>query len=393
KDIAIGHWRLKADGKEIETGDLPELDLAPGATTQLTIPVKAFTAQPGAEYFLELSFTLKQDQSWAKAGHEIAWDEFRLPDASPLPAAPVQAMPSLKLTPDDARVVVTGKGFEVTFDKKAGTLASLQFKGVQLINTPLRPDFWRAPTDNDRGRNMAKSQGIWRTAHEDAQVQSVTVEEESRLRAVTVKVALKLPKVDAEWETSYTVYGSGDITVNARFKPSRTNLPQLVRMGMQMTIPAGFEKITWCGPGPQETYCDRKDAKVGIYSGTVEDQFFARYTEPGESGNKVDVRWVTLTNSNGLGLLAVGQPLLSVNALHYTTDDLQNAKHAFQLKHRDFVTLNLDLKQQGAGGDDSWGAWPHPEYLIPCAPYSYQFRLRPFDSNDDPAKLARSAGF
>ncbi len=100
-----------------------------------------------------------------------------------------------------------------------------------------------------------------------------------------------------------------------------------------------------------------------------------------------------LNKDKGVGLLAVGRPLLSVNALHYTTDDLQNAKHAFQLTRRDFITLNLDLKQQGAGGDNSWGAWPHPEDLIPCKPYDYSFRLRPFSATDDPAKLARTPEF
>jgi beta-galactosidase len=159
---------------------------------------------------------------------------------------------------------------------------------------------------------------------------------------------------------------------------------------MQMVLPAGFDRITWLGPGPQETYCDRKDARVGLYSGTVRDQFFHDYVEPGESGNKVDVRWVALTSRKGAGLLAVGLPLLSVNALHHTTDDLQAAEHPHELPRRDFTVLNLDWKQQGVGGDDSWGAWPHEQYLIPCQEQSYSFRLRPFRAGQDPGKLART---
>src|ERR1035437_1868814 len=173
KDVAAGAWRLKADGKEIQSGKLPELDLAPGATKRVTIPVKAFTPQPGAEYFLELSFTLKGNQPWAKAGQEIAWDEFKLPDAAPAPKVNMAAIPSPSVTQDGARIVVAGKEFSVAFEKKAGTLASLKFKGTELINAPLRPDFWRAETDNDRGRNMVRSQGVWRTAHEGAEVRGV----------------------------------------------------------------------------------------------------------------------------------------------------------------------------------------------------------------------------
>jgi beta-galactosidase len=370
KDIATGHWQLKADGKKIQSETLPELDVAPGKTTQVSIPIKPFSPQPGAEYFLEVSFKLKADQSWAKAGHELAWDEFKLPDSVPAPQITDGA--PLKLAGD----TITGKGFAVVFDKRTGKLKSWRANGVELIGSPLRPDFWRAPTDNDRGRNMVKSQGVWRDVHKDASVTSVNIEQAAPNKVVA-KVVLSLPKVKAAWVTMYTVLGSGDIIVTAEFKPTDTKLPKLPRLGMQMTLPAGFERISWLGPGPQETYSDRKDARVGVYSGTVRQQFFADYTEPGESGNKVDVRWVTLTNKDGVGLQAIGMPLLSVNALHHTTDDLQNAKHAFQLPRRDEVTLNLDLVQQGVGGDDSWGAWPHDEFLIKCQPAGYEFRLRP----------------
>ncbi|MBC8094696.1 MAG: beta-galactosidase, partial [Akkermansiaceae bacterium] len=195
---------------------------------------------------------------------------------------------------------------------------------------------------------------------------------------------------DAVWTTTYRVFASGDVVVAARFQPGKTNLPSLPRLGMQMTLSAGFEQITWFGPGPQETYSDRKDARVGIYSGTVEEQFYPHYSIPGETGNKVDVRWVTLTNQKGVGLLAIGEPLLSVNALHYGTEDLNAGIHPYQLPRRDYVTLNLDLKQQGVGGDNSWGAWPHREFLIPLREYSYSFRLRPITAKDSPGKIART---
>ncbi|MBI5396595.1 MAG: DUF4981 domain-containing protein [Verrucomicrobia bacterium] len=384
KHIATTHWRLTGDGHELQRGDLPTPNLAPGASTALAVPVKPFKPSPGVEYFLEMSFRLKGDEVWAKKGHEIAWDQFKLPDAAPAPAAAVASAPTLAQT--DAQIVVTGRNFIATFDKKAGSLASLKFKGVELIATPLRPDFWRAPTDNDRGRKAEKSQGVWRSAHEGAQVRNVTAQQQKS--AVAVTATLSLPKVGAEWATTYTVFGSGDIIVSAQFKPSKTKLPKIPRLGMQMTLPKGFEQITWLGPGPHETYSDRKDARVGLYNGAVRGQFFSDYTEPGESGNKVNVRWAALSNGK-VGLLAVGMPLLSVNALHHTTDDLQSAKHAFELPARDITVLNLDLVQQGVGGDNSWGAWPHEEFMIPCREQGYSFRLRPFAASEDPEKLAR----
>jgi beta-galactosidase len=179
--------------------------------------------------------------------------------------------------------------------------------------------------------------------------------------------------------------------VDARFKPGKTDLPKLPRLGMQMTLPAGFDRITWMGPGPQETYCDRADAKVGLYKGTVQGQYFWDYTEPGESGNKVDVRWAAISNGR-VGLLAMGQPLLSLNALHQTTDDLEAVEHPFEMPHRKVTVLNLDWMQQGAGGDDSWGAWPHEQYLIPCREQGYRFSLRPYDTwGGDLLTLARKS--
>lgn len=394
RGVVTGHWRLTGDGKELQQGELHPLDLEPRGIKHITIPVKAFTPEPGVEYFLDLSFRLRKDESWAKKGHEIAWDQFKLPDAAPAPAADLAALPALKTTQTDAQIVVAGKDFTATFDKQAGSLASLKFKGTELIASPLHPHFWRAQTDNDRGRNMAGSQGVWRRAHEGAQAQSVTADTAAPNR-VAVKVALALPKVGATWETTYTVLGSGDVLVEASFKQvaSDKRSPKLPRLGMQMVLPAGFERVTWLGPGPQETYCDRKDARVGVYDSTVEEQFFADYSEPGETGNKVDVRWLALRNKNGVGLLAVGQPLLSANALHYGTEDLNAGEHPFELPRRDTITLNLDLKQQGVGGDDSWGAWPHDQFMIPCQDYTYRFRLHPLSAGEEPGKVARANRF
>ena len=390
KDIASVDWRVTGDGKEIQHGSMPAPDLAPHATTQLQVPVKAFDPQPGVEYFLELSFRLNQDELWARKGHELAWDQFKLPDAAASPALITEGSGPLQVYRSDFLARVTGRNFLAAFDTHTGGLISLNYKGVELIKSPLRPDFWRAPTDNDRGRNADKSQGIWRKAHEDAQVTGFDVKQSGPDR-VTVTVAENLPKVSAKWQTTYTILGGGDILIDAVFSPGNTNLPKIPRVGMQMVMPAGFERIAWLGPGPYETYCDRSDARVGRYSGTVRDQFYWDYVEPGESGNKVDVRWVALTNRKGIGLLAVGQPLLSVNALHYTTDDLQSAEHPYQLPVRDIVVLNLDWKQEGLGADNSWGAWPHEQFLIPCQEYEYRFRLRPIDKRDDCEELARQS--
>ena len=390
KEVAELQWEVTGDGRLLQEGIMPCPNLAPQSTIQLTVPIQAFQPVPGIEYFLNLSFVLSKDEAWAARGHEIAWDQFRLPDQVPSRSVPAEGISPLIVTEEETQIVVGGNDFVVSFDKASGTLASLTHAGTELIEAPLRPDFWRAPVDNDRGRGMEKTQGIWQTAHEDAEVQRIAVESADEQRVI-ISVQIALPKVKARWVTRYTVESTGMILVTVDFIPRKKSLPKLPRLGMQMTVPAGFDCITWFGPGPHETYIDRKDARVGRYTATVRDQFCYDYVEPGESGNKVEVRWAALQNEEGLGLLIVSDPkqYLSLNAMHHTAADLQAAEHPFELPHRDTVVLNLDWKQQGLGGDDSWGAWPHDEYLIPCTPQSYRFWLRPITSESDIEQWAR----
>jgi beta-galactosidase len=239
----------------------------------------------------------------------------------------------------------------------------------------LVPSFWRAPTDNDRGNQMPNRQGIWKQAGPGRDIKRVAAEQ---LGPQIVRIAVEetLPANNSSYGCTYTVYGNGDVIVESALEPAG-ELPDLPRFGMQMAMPAEFSTITWYGRGPHETYWDRKTgAAVGVYSGPVETQVH-QYIRPQENGNKTDVRWVALTDADGVGLLAVGMPLLSVSAWPYTLEDLERADHPYELPARDTVTVNLDYKQMGVGGDDSWGARPHPEYTLPAKPYSYRFRLTP----------------
>ncbi|OVE78622.1 hypothetical protein BVY01_04905, partial [bacterium I07] len=190
-----------------------------------------------------------------------------------------------------------------------------------------------------------------------------------------------LPAGKSELNIVYTIYGSGDIVVDTRFTPGM-KLPDLPRFGMQMQIPGRFNKMTWFGRGPHESYWDRKTgAAIGIWEGSVEDQIHP-YIFPQETGNKTDVRWVTWTDSQKAGLLVVGMPGLSISAWPFTMQDLERAEHTFDLNHRRQITVNIDHKQMGLGGDNSWGARTHPEYRLPAKPYQYRFRLRPLDGSE-----------
>ena len=382
QDLLRGTWRLLADGREVRSGSIDKLNIAPRQAATVTIPYGPLKREPGVEYWLDLSFVLGPDLPWALSGHELAWAQFQLPAYAPAAARPAPG--DLQVSESAGEVVVSGQDFQLTIDRAEGLIRSFRVKGAELVRAPLRPHFWRAPTDNDRGNGMPSRCAAWRYAGRDWQVQSVDIRPRPP-RRVEVSVKADLPAVGGTCTLDYVIQPDGEVSVKMAYQPGAKKVAEMPRFGMQMEMPAGFENMTWYGKGPQETYWDRQDARVGVYEAKVADQL-VNYTEPGETGNKEDVRWVALTNDQGLGLLAVGAPRLSVNALHYTTDDLQSAKHAYQMAWRDFVTLNLDWHQMGVGGDDSWGARPHDAFMLPGAkPCEYTLRLRPFQGNADAA--------
>ncbi len=389
-EIAVGRWELRADDRLLGEGSLGVLDIAPHATREVTIALPQIRREPGVEYWLDLVFLLKSDTPWARTGHVLAWEQLALPIRAPAPKLATGALPELTVLGGPTDVEVRGAGFSATFDPTTGLLSSLQREGVEILAGPLHPHFWRAPVDNDRGNFMTRRSGVWRDAHRTLTVRSFRTETPAR-GVVRIVVGADLPTVGASYALTYTVYGSGDIVVEASFEPGEKPLPELPRFGMQARLQPGFENLEWYGRGPEETYADRDDLRVGVYRTTVDENYFD-YSQPQETGNKVDVRWAALTNDDGVGLLAVGDPLLGVNALHYATEDLDQALYRHHLTRRDEVFLNLDWKQRGLGGDDSWGALPHEEFRLPAAPYSYRFRLRTFDrASESPMELGRVA--
>ncbi|HRX86286.1 MAG TPA: glycoside hydrolase family 2 TIM barrel-domain containing protein [Phycisphaerae bacterium] len=388
-DAVTGRWEIVADNDTLQRGALDGLDIAPGADREIRIPFESRTPAPGVEYFLNVHFELASQTAWAPRGHEVAWAQFKLPVAAPAKLVEADALPMLTAETSSNGLRFGGGGVVWTIATDTGLLTSCRFHDVELLRAPLRPDFWRALTDNDRGNQMAERLGVWRDAGRGWQLDRLTIDAEPR-QSVELTARGRLTSVGCTYELKYVIYSRGDAVITARFSPGDKPLPELPRFGMQMALSGAFDRIAWFGRGPQETYCDRQDAPVGWYAGAIADQYFADYSRPGETGNKTDVRWAALTGKNGAGLLVVGAPLLSVNALPYATSDLEAARHPCALPRRDFVTLNIDLRQMGVGGDDSWGAQPHEEYRIPAQPYAYRFRLRPFDATHaSPVELSR----
>jgi beta-galactosidase len=416
-DFVDALWQVAVDDEVVQEGTLPKMPLGAGQEQEITIPLQKPTLKPGAESWLKINFALSQDALWAERGYVVAWDQFKLPfEGPPVPVADVESMPELKFKKTRGNITVTGKDFSLIVGTKnfygrnfEGAIKSFKVNGKELVSAPLIPNFWRVPLDNDFDMQwdeyfvegisgMPRRQGIWRQAGQNRWVTLVKAEQ---IRPQVVRITAKsiLPVGQAKFRTVnvgyhgntdiapvgvpnyrniYTIYGSGDVIVEASFDPGDMNLPDLPRFGMQMGIPGEFNTMTWYGRGPQENYQDRKTgAAVGVYSGQVE-ELIHDYVRPQENGNREDVRWMALTNKEGFGLLAVGEPYLSVSAWPYMMMDLERARHINELPRRNTITVNLDYKQMGVGGDDGWGARPHAQYRLECKPYSYRFRLRPY---------------
>ena len=395
KDVAEGRWAVVVGGRTIASGAVPELDIPPGAERDYTLPVPAqYSVRCHEQPFLNLSFTSKQDALWAKRGHELAWEQ--LPLAPPSPAcAATDGAPALDIDEQGDEIRLSAKDFSLVFDKRAGVITGYTYKDTKLIDRGPAPDFWRAMTDNDRGAlkqigalpspkglppkgTPPKGILIWREigpAWKVGEVQLKRVDEHS----ARIWVQADLAPVGAKAAMSYTVDGSGDVIVEMSYEPGSQPLPMIPRIGTELVLHPGLENIEWYGRGPIETYQDRKFERVGVYRSTV-DKEWVDYSRPQENGNKVDVRWVTLTNRQGVGLRATGMPLLSVGAKHFEKKDMEEAEYTFEIPRRAETFLNLDLAQMGAGGIDSWSqkAFPIEPYRLPAdKQYSFMYRLSP----------------
>ncbi len=372
------HWRIVLDGEIIQSGLLALPEVAPGTEAVVSVP---YTLPQHGDAWLDVFFTLSGDTRWAERGHDIAWAQFPLPvPAAPVVSAALATLPPLFLTETIGRLEITGEDFKLAFDTDTGALTDWEYLDTPLLVSGPALSVWRAPTDNDvcmasEWRKAGLDRLVSRTtavSWEQAAPQSISLVAETVLAAVSHRPAFSV-------RYSYTVYGSGDVLLETTAAPLQSGLPPLPRMGLQMTLPVGFNSFAWDGLGPHESYPDRRESvRRGIYSGTVAEQF-QNYIRPQENGNKSDVRWAAVTDSRGLGLLATAQTLLNVSVHHYTTQDLTEAQHTYALTPRPETILHLDYAQSGLGSQ-SCGPGPLPQYLLQPSEVSFAVRLTPFSA-------------
>jgi beta-galactosidase len=394
-------WTLSEDGTPIQRGELAPLDVEPGSRTSATLPVQPPALQPGAEYFLRVSFHLREDTLWAKKGHEVAWQQLAVPyRVPPAPALAVDPAAGVAVAESGDLVTLAGKSFKVAFSRSTGTIASLTYGLVAVIVPPSVSttgpllNVFRALTDNDVWlRRPFYDSGLSQLQHRVRSFK-VTSLGPARARVDVVTECLGFKGRGFVHTASYLVHGDGTIAVDNRIDPVG-ELPPLPKLGLAMIVPGALDRFTWLGRGPGESYPDRKaSADVGLYSGSVSEQF-VEYVRPQENGNKEEVRWATLTDGSGAGLLIVADGHLAMTVSHFTPDDLDQARHRdgeprrFQrLVPRRDVYVALDYQQMGLGGA-SCGPNPMGQYqCLMTKPVRFRFSFRPCGPEMGPVRDA-----
>jgi len=365
------------DGDVVKEISLGALDLAPQSAMVVSPELPAL--EEGAEYFINFSFKQREDKNLLKAGHEVAKEQLKLRKGN----AAYGIVPSgeLEVTTSALGWVVKTEGATLTFDKTKGTFTDYSVGGKVLIEEGPQPDFWRAPTDNDYGFSIKDKLGVWYTQGKEAKIVDIQVKEEDGLLVFTVNK--RLDATFANLISTYSINGKGQVQVDhyLRTDPNRKAVV-MPRVGSKLKVNKNLENVAWYGRGPQENYVDRKtSAFVGKYEATVDDLYYP-YIRPQENGYRTDVRELSLKGEDGMLKITSRFPIC-FQAQYYDQEDYQaGAKkrprtHQFDMKKRDYITLNLDYGQMGVGGDNSWGAMPHAIYQLLRQDYRWSYTISP----------------
>ncbi|MCL7754011.1 glycoside hydrolase family 2 TIM barrel-domain containing protein [Polaribacter sp. Z022] len=381
--------KLLVNGKEHHLKKDIALNIKPQTKVKMYFPEIPTKFIPENEYILEINLVQKKETEMLSKGHEIAWEQFILQKKNKIDNPNLKQ--GLKIAESTVHEIYDDKSL-IHLDKKTGEILNWYYKHQEIISKPIKPNFWRPPTDNDLGNGMDNWAKNWQKASYNYTSTLVTKPTKT-INGVSFKVAYKLPKNEANVIVNYILNSLGELKINYSYKPNKKDLPNLPRIGMYLSLSKNFKNVSWYGKGPNESYWDRKSGqKIGIYSGKTNEQFH-RYSRPQETGNKTDVRWMQVSSEN-IHLKVTSNQLLNSSVWPFTQKEIDfnseeagksasglvpvTKKHGADIKLGETIQWNIDLQQMGVGGDTSWGRLVHEEYTIPAnKTYKYSFTISP----------------
>lgn len=385
-------WTLTEDGKEIGFGKLSAEDtnIAGRESGSIKVPYRASMPEEkkaGAEYYLNLSVQLKEDTEWAKAGHEVAYEQFQIPAE----VTKVEPTINTNVTVDDSAedvIKVSGTDFGFEVEKATGTLKNYVYKGETLLTSGPVPNYWRGILNNDNGNY----DGNWKNVNKNVTASDIAVgTNDAGQKTIRVTLA-SASQANLKQTMVYKVDGSGAVTVDATVDATGTSLGRYIRIGTVMELPEGYENVEWYGNGPVEAMWDREDfATVGRYSNTVSGMFYP-YLDTQDTGTVTGVKWISVTNPSAKSAMAIAATdTVEASALHFTVDDLDQAQHPYELTKLDSTILTVNYRSQGTG-NKSCGADTLSAYLLPNnKAYTYEYTMVPYTTKDsDPMDVTRA---
>jgi beta-galactosidase len=378
KDYTFGYEVLK-NGEIIKAGSF-DVNVAPESERQVQLSMPNMPTLDGVEYLLNVYAYTRNGSEVIPQGHEMAREQFKLGEGKYFSKA-ASTTGKVKVSEDKDKVELEAAGVYVNINKKSGLLGEYKVDGNWFFNNKPTPNFWRATTDNDFGNGMERKCNVWRLAGQNTSVKNIAVKQEDGKAIITADLTLK--DVASDYQLVYTMTVDGALAVNVSYKAGAIELPEMPRFGMIMSVPKSLENFSYYGRGPWENYSDRNNASlIGIYNSKVCDQYVP-YTRPQENGYKTDLRWLTLTDNDGKGIRIEGFQPICASALQNWPEDFdpglsKKYRHTNDITpNRDEVILSVDLAQRGVGGDNSWGAYPHEQYLLKAKEYSYGYVIKP----------------
>ncbi|NOU61764.1 glycoside hydrolase family 2 TIM barrel-domain containing protein [Marinifilum caeruleilacunae] len=379
-DRVTGRWELLEDGIVVKSNVLDGLDIPARGSKVIQVELGEFIPKAGKEYFITFSFHLKEKEFFASQGHELAWDQFKLPISK-------EKIENIQITDkrpeyreEGRKVYVWRDNFSIILDKLTGCIEKYYVDDELVIKQGPQADFWRALTDNDlgavnSGNRKLPQLGIWKSAGTWI-TDDFTIQEENDKLILIAKG--KLPLVGADYTQTYTISGAGHVKVECNYVAGNMPLPMVPRQGTKLVVSGGFENVQWYGPGKNPTYQDRNVEKIGVYSSTV-DHEWVEYSRPQENGYKSDVRWFVMTNNEGKGIKIKGSNLLGIGVSHFSREDIETSAYSFELTRHPDIFLNVDNTQMGVGGTTSWltHAFPLKPYRLINNNYQFSYTIKP----------------
>ena len=365
-------YEYTANGKPFQKGKFRCDNILPGAASNIILPSPQVADTASSEIALNIYAKLKKATLWAEDGFCIAREQFVIKPYNWTMVPP--AGKQIIVTESPLQIELKTETMSFTLDRKNGSLVSWKANRQELLKGKLEPYFWKTPNDNQKHNGYTQELGKWEKAAERLVVKNVDITRHENL--VSVKFNINLSTIGANYTLNYQLNGDGKLQVEATYTPLHDTIPLIPKFGMRVRIPENYNTIDWYGRGPYENYPDRKTGSlIGLYHSALEN-FITNYAVPQDNANRCDVRWFSLSTQNNNIIKITGLQPLNFRAWPYTEDDLENTRHDYQLPHRDFINLNIDLNIHGVGGDDTWGAKTMEKYTNPGNKlYRYGFIL------------------